>query len=161
VQQRGRLLVRLPKTIEPQPPQVRSIHRESLNIPTCSSQEPQHAESVAREHVPLKRPQFRYYFSTAERRTGATAVGWPITVGIDGGYCGPLPRRAGSSHFRPKKRHSTRGSKGSGQKMRLDRTAWEEGFTAGESGAPASSCPYPAGTAAAWSWHSSYIEGHV
>ena len=41
-----------------------------------------------------------------------------------------------------------------------DRVACEEGFTAGESGtAAALRCPCPAGTTAAWSWHSGYIEG--
>jgi hypothetical protein len=41
-----------------------------------------------------------------------------------------------------------------------DPVAWEEGFTAGESGtATALRCPCPAGTTAAWSWHSGYIEG--
>lgn len=40
------------------------------------------------------------------------------------------------------------------------RIAWEEGFTAGESGAKtALRCPYPAATTVAWSWHSGYIEG--
>ena len=44
--------------------------------------------------------------------------------------------------------------------LKHDPKAWDEGFKAGESSArlPAR-CPYPAGTTAAWSWHSGYVEG--
>ena len=44
--------------------------------------------------------------------------------------------------------------------LKHDPIAWEEGFAAGESGTKtALRCPYLAGTTAAWSWHSGYIEG--
>ena len=44
--------------------------------------------------------------------------------------------------------------------LKHDPIAWEEGFAAGESGTKtALRCPYSAGTTAAWSWHSGYIEG--
>ena len=35
--------------------------------------------------------------------------------------------------------------------------AWDEGFKAGEE--RKARCPYPAGTAEAWSWWSGYVEG--
>lgn len=44
--------------------------------------------------------------------------------------------------------------------LRHDPKAWEDGFRAGEGSARILvHCPYPAGTTAAWSWHSGYIEG--
>ena len=43
--------------------------------------------------------------------------------------------------------------------LKHDPKAWEEGFRAGESAARIPfRCPYPAGTIAAWSWHSGYVE---
>jgi hypothetical protein len=46
--------------------------------------------------------------------------------------------------------------------LKQDPVAWEEGFVAGESGTKtALRCPYAAGTTAAWSWHSGYIEGNA
>src|SRR5438876_9012128 len=43
--------------------------------------------------------------------------------------------------------------------LKHDPKAWEEGFKAGESAARIPvRCPYPAGTTAAWSWHSGYVE---
>ena len=44
--------------------------------------------------------------------------------------------------------------------LKHDPKAWEEGFSAGENTARIPlRCPYPAGTAQAWSWQSGYVEG--
>ena len=44
--------------------------------------------------------------------------------------------------------------------LKHDPIAWEKCFAAGESGTKtALRCPYLAGTTAAWSWRSGYIEG--
>ena len=44
--------------------------------------------------------------------------------------------------------------------LKHDPKAWEEGFSAGESGVRNPlRCPYPAVTTQAWSWHSGYVEG--
>ena len=44
--------------------------------------------------------------------------------------------------------------------LKHDPKAWEEGFSAGESGVRIPlRCPYPARTTQAWSWHSGYVEG--
>ena len=46
--------------------------------------------------------------------------------------------------------------------LKHDTKAWEEGFKAGEISVRIPvRCPYPAGTTAAWSWHSGYIEGEA
>ena len=47
------------------------------------------------------------------------------------------------------------------EKLILDLNAYEAGFAAGQSGKPDTSCPYPASTRQAWSWHSGYVEGHA
>ena len=44
--------------------------------------------------------------------------------------------------------------------LKHDPKAWEEGFSAGESGVRnLLRCPYSAGTTQAWSWHSGHVEG--
>jgi hypothetical protein len=54
----------------------------------------------------------------------------------------------------------TKGSVEGTNVLKHDVKAWEEGFKAGESSVRLPvRCPYPAGTTAAWSWHSGYIEG--
>lgn len=42
--------------------------------------------------------------------------------------------------------------------VKHDRKAYQEGFTADETG-KSPKCPYPAATLQSYSWHSGYIEG--
>src|ERR1022692_516552 len=58
------------------------------------------------------------------------------------------------------KEESSRGVAGKQIVLKHDPKAWEEGFCAGESRVQLPlRCPYPAGTAQAWSWHSGHVEG--
>ncbi len=43
--------------------------------------------------------------------------------------------------------------------LRHNKTAWREGFEAGERGIPSTRCPYPATSRDSWSWSSGYVEG--
>ena len=60
----------------------------------------------------------------------------------------------------PVKEESSRGVARKHIVLKHDPKAWEEGFSAGESGVRNPlGCPYPAGTTQAWSWHSGHVEG--